>query len=377
MSRRAARKQEKPLSIEETGMLEFENHLMNFLTVESGTEKLRKPAERGIRLLEQLLEDNIIFEQNTLNHSIHNIEEHVLNIERQLQIVENDLQKSSNRIAQRLESESDSIVRWYAKEQNEVADVAEKVMYEGIDFKRDPENIKSDIDLATGKLEKNITQQLEKRIQQMINDVLSDENTRLEEQIGNLTKDVLNLSSNDAQWGGRIYRREEKTYDTVGGASVGLGLVGLATVVFTGGIAGWGMLGAGVAGASASAILSRESDESMYGRLKVQVKERYKSTISKRTKELTKALKSMSEKLKEQYNDTIVNKIEQERKKAKMLLDNQNLEAEVQQQKIEQLKQLQMICESLIGHIEKTFTNYIEQYNVNEVQQLERVTAKQ
>ena len=258
-----------------------------------------------------------------------------------------------------------------------MSDVAEKVMHEGIDIGRDPENIKSDIDLATGKLEKNITQQLEKRIQQMINDVLSDENTRLEEQIGNLTKDVLNLSSNHAQWGGRIYRSEEKTYDAVGGASVGLGLVGLATVVFTGGIAGWGMLGAGVAGASASAILSRESDGSMYGRLKVQVKERYKSTISKRTKELTKALKSMSEKLKEQYNDTIVNKIEQERKKAKMLLDNQNLEAEVQQQKIAQLKQLQMICESLIGHIEKTFTNYIEQSNVNEVQQLERVTIKQ
>ena len=38
VSRRAARKQEKPLSIEETGLLEFESHLMNFLTVESGTK---------------------------------------------------------------------------------------------------------------------------------------------------------------------------------------------------------------------------------------------------------------------------------------------------------------------------------------------------
>lgn len=372
VSRRAARKQKKSLSIEETGLLEFESHLMHFLSVESGTEKLRKPVERGVHLLGQLLEENILFEQQTLNHSIQNIEEYVQDIERQLKMVENDLQKSSNNIARKLESKSDSIVRWYAKEINDVAAVAEKVMNEGIRIGHDPENIKSEIELATGNLEKNTTQQLEKRIQQMINEVMSEENARLEELIGNLTKDVLNLSSNNAQWGGRIYRQEEKTYGAVGGASVGLGLVGLATVVFTGGLAGWGMLGTGVAGASASTILSRESDQSMYGRLKVQVKERYKGNISKRTKEITKALKSMGDQLKNQYNDIIVNKIEQERKKTKMLLSNQSLEAGVQQQKIEELKQLQMICESLIEHIEKTFNIYTKQ---NEVQEHERVTV--
>jgi len=373
-SRRAARKKNKSLSIEETGLLEFESHLMNFLSIESGTEKLRKPTERGVHLLEQLLEEDIIFEQQTLNHSIQNIEEHVQNIENQLKMVESDFQKSSNRITQTLESKSDTIVRWYVKEMNDIAIVAENVMNEGIKVGHDPENIKSDIELATANIEKNLTQELEYRIQQMINEVMSDENARLEVQIGNLTKDVLNLSSNYEQWGGRIYRQEEKTYDAAGGASVGLGLVGLATVVFTGGIAGWGMIGAGVAGASASAILSRESDASMYNRLKVQVKERYKGSISKRTKEITKALKSMGDNLKKQYNDTIVNKIDQERKKTKMLLDNQSLEVDVQQQKIYQLKQLQMVCESLIGYIEEAFTNYIEQ---KEVKEIDRVKVKQ
>lgn len=376
ISRRAARKQIRELSIEETGLLEFEHHLIRFLSVESGTEKLRKPTERSIRLLEQLLEDNILFELKTLNHSIQNIEEHVQNIERQLKVVESDLQKSSNRIAQKLDVESEGIIRWYAKELKKVADVAEEVMSEGIYGGRDPENIKSDIDFATGEMEKSVTQQLEQRIEQMMDSVTSEENARLEEQLSNLTKDVLSLSNNHGEWGGRIYRRDDHTKDKVGGASIGLGILGLATIAFSGGIVGWGLLGAGVAGAATTAILSRESDASMYDRLRVQVKERYKSTVSKRTKEITKGLKTMSEQLKIQYNSTVINQIAQERKRSKMLLDNQNLAVEEQQQKIKRLKQLQMICESLIGHIEKTFTNYIEQVNVSEVQQLERVPVK-
>lgn len=358
VTRRAQRKQEHALSIEESGMLEFEHQLMQFLTTESGTEKLRKPIERAVRLLESVIDEYILFERDSLNHNIEDIGTRVEEIERQLKKVESDLSQATKRITQKMSVESEAISRWYSSELSIVANIAEQTLNDGIARREDPEIIKSDIDLATGKIEKQITEQLSYKIQNTVNTIISEEDRQLNNQLGNLTQNVMNLSTNKEQWGERIQRRETQVRKTVENASAGAVVLGGLALFFTGGLAGWGLVGAGLAGSAYSYITQKEDDHSMYGRLKTQVKNRYKSNVSKQTKELDNTLKHLNNDLKEEYKKVVQAKIAQERDRSQMLIKNQNLEASEVQQKIRTLDIKHKVCESLIHNLENEFYKY-------------------
>ncbi len=377
LSRREQRKKKRVLTIEESGMLEFEKELMKFLTTESGTEKLRKPIERAVRLLESVIDDHILFERDSLNHNIADIGTRVIEIEKQLKKVESDLSQTTKRIEQKMSLESEAICRWYSDELSNVAAIAEHTMQEGISLQEDPEVIKSDIDLATGKIEKQITEQLSKKIQNMIDTIISDEDRQLNDQLGNLTHNVISLSTNKDQWGEQIVRRETQVRKTVENASAGAVVLGGLTLLFTGGLAGWGLVGAGVAGAAYSYVTQKEDDHSMYGRLKTQVKNRYKSNVSKQTKELDKYLKQLINDTKEEYKKVVQAKIAQERSRSQMLIKNQNLEASEVEQKIRVLDIKRQVCESLMHNLEKELDNYLKTTTTtnaaNEVEIHERI----
>lgn len=360
LSRREQRKQSQLLPIEKTGMIEFERQLMQFLSAESGTEKLRKPIERAVRLLESVIDDHILFERNSLNHNIEDIGTRVAEIEKQLKKVEGELSETTKRIVQKMSVESEAISRWYSSELSNVANIAEQTMQDGISRQEDPEVIKSDIDLATGKIEKQITEQLSKKIQTMINTIINDEDRQLNDQLGNLTQNVMNLSTNKERWGERIVRRETQVRKTVESASAGAVVLGGLALLFTGGLAGWGLVGAGLAGAAYSYATQKEDNHSMYGRLKTQVKSRYKSNVSKQTKELDKYFKQLNNDIKEEYKKVVQAKIAQERSRSQMLIKNQNLEADEVQLKIRTLDTKRQVCVSLIHNLETEFNNYLD-----------------
>ena len=357
--RRAQRKQERVLTIEESGMLEFEQQLMQFLSSESGTEKLRKPIGRAVRLLESIIDDHILFERNSLNHNIDDIGTRVAEIEKQLIKVESDLSQTTKRIVQKISLESEAISRWYAVELSNVANTAEQTMQNGISHQEDPEIIKSDIDLATGKKEKLVAEQLSEKIQNMINTIISDEDRKLNDQFGNLTQNIMSLSTNKDQWDERIVRKEAQVRKTVETASAGAVVLGGLALFFTGGLAGWGLVGAGLAGSAISYVTQKEDNHSMYGRLKTQVKNRYKSSVSTQTKELDKYLKQLNNDIKEEYKKVVQAKIAQERSHSQMLVKNQNLAAGEVQQKIKALDTQRQVCDSLIFSLNREFDHYL------------------
>ncbi|SOC23905.1 dynamin family protein [Ureibacillus xyleni] len=373
--RRALRKQQQ-LTIEESGMLEFEQHLMNFLLTESGTEKLRKPVERAIRLLEIVIQEHLVFERNSLNHNIENIELRVADIEMQLKKVENELNQKTKKMTQKMSLQSESISRWYADQLSHIAKVAEATMNQGILRQEDPEVIKTNIDLETGKLEKQLTEQLSIKVQNAIHSIISDEERKLNHQLGNLTQNMMSLSSNKEQWEERIVRKEIQVKKTVENASAGAVVLGGLSLFFTGGVAGWGLVSAGLAGAAYTYVTQKEDNQSMYGRLKTQVKNRYNSNVSKQTKELEKSLKELNNHLKEEYQKLVQGKIAQERNRSQMLINNQNLAADEVQQKLASLDHKRNSCEMLINKLEHDFNQYCH-YVKTEEKLYERLSIPQ
>lgn len=375
LGRRAQRKQAKVLSIEETGILQFEQQLMQFLSSESGIEKLRKPVERAVRLLTFVSEEHIQFERHSLNHNIDDIDLRVAKIETQLKKVERDIDSRAKQMIKKIDSENKSIIRWYSSELSKVADIAEMKLNEGIRLQEDPEIIKSNIDLATGMIEKQISEQLSKKMEEVVNGTIMDENRQLDQQLGHLTLNLVQSAGNKEEWGEAIVRRERQVKKQVEEASVGAAVVGGLALFFTGGSVGWGLVGAGLAGATYQYITEKEDNASMYGRLKSQVKGRYKGSVSKQTKNLERELKEITRQLINEYKKVVQAKIEQERNRSQMLIKNHNLEAEEVQQKIASLNRDEQMCKSMIHSLEKEFNRYMYSVSGNEVKQHERATV--
>lgn len=357
-SRRARRNAEKnKLSLEESGILEVENHLMHFLTYERGAEKLRRPKDQALRILSSMLDNHITFERQSLNHSIKDIDKHVAEIKQKLQRAENNLKISEARIRNRVEEESNAIVRWYSNTLTEVSNIANREMEAGISARIEPEEIKSKIDLATGQREKEINQELQRKIQRMVEEILEDESKQMEKSIGDLTQVLLNQSFSKNDWDEVIVRKQEKKFLKEAGG--GLAIFGVASLILSGGTVGWGLLGAGGAAAVASSYLESESDASLYNRLRTQVKKRYVSSIKKKTKELTAGIKELANEITEQYSYSVHKKIKQERRKTEMLVNNQHLEAEQLQEKIKMLEESAQYCMNLMSNIDKVFNDFV------------------
>lgn len=371
LNRRAARKQAAILPIEETGMAEFEGQLIEFLSRESGTEKLRKPVERANRLLKSIT-DHIDFERNSLNHNIGDIQLRVNDIHKQLKAVERDINHRANQISKRMVSAAENIVRWYSQELNKVAEIAEEEMLEGIAYKDDPEVIKENIDLATAKIEKQLSEQLPKKIQEAINTIILDEDQQLNRQLGQLTQTFFCFSENEQSWGEKIIRREQQVKRNSDDA-IGAAILGGLALFATGGTLGWGLLGAGLGGATYHYITKKEDDASMYGRLKTQVKERYGGSVAKKTKGLEIELKRINQQLQQEYKKVVAAKIEQERKHTNMLIQNQHLETAEVERKIADLDEQLSICDSIRNDLQGVLTAYINSVSTREVNLDERI----
>lgn len=357
-TRRAQRKQMSVLPIEQTGMPELEYALQHFLTYERGVEKLRKPLERSTRLLETIIEERIMFEQKSLNNAIENIDQYVEKINRELNQVEGELNSHLNRWRREMQEQSKGIVKAYDDALRQVSAIASNELMEGINYGDDPEVIKTNIDMATGKLEKELNQNLKKSLDSLLESVLAEAENHLQSNLSNLSNNVLDLSKARERWGGQIKRRKNKVSEAAGAASIGAGVLGGFLILASAGAIGWGLAAAGLAGGAVTKYIEHESDNSLYGRLEKQVEKRYVNAIPKRRKEVENQIAKVTNDIMEAIKKHILDKIKQERHKAQILINNHSLEADKQNEKLKQLNMQQLVGESLINNLYKEFEQF-------------------
>lgn len=343
---RQRRRLEQQLPYEDTGIVQFEHHLMEFLTYERGLEKLRKPYLAATRLLKQLDQEFIQYEMQTLSNSIQNVEQHVHSIESNLKSVERSLKSRISSIQKRAEEKKQAIERWYKNALNDIASVANATLEEGIRAKQYPESIKDDISLATASKEKHIQQELNQRVKEMIIELFQSEGQSIQSELSRVSQSLLPNDIQYGSWGETIVRKEEKN-STVQEVSVGTAVVGGLAVLFSGGLFGWGLIGAGVAGAAVATYVNRESDESMYGRLRSQVKNRYSNSVSVNVKKLSGGLSHIVDHAVELFEKEVKTKIKQEKQRAQMLIQNQNLKQDDLERKMTLLETQSMKCRLL------------------------------
>jgi GTPase Era involved in 16S rRNA processing len=362
-SRRMQRREKKMLSLEESGMIELKERLLQYLTYERGAEKLRKPSDSSQRIIHQLIKDYIQYERYTLHHSIQNVEQHAMDIHQQLEQIRKQSKQTQQQIANTISQKSQMISRWYNEQNLLIAKKATNVMEDGIASDLDPEPIKSKIELATAPMEKQTHEQLLQKVQKMINETMDKESASIRKQLENVTNALMDSSSSSAGWESKLVRPTEMTRAQEIGA--GAALFGVAALVLSGGIFGWGLLGGG-AGAAAAATYNSTKDQDLTSKLRSQVNKRYKSSVSSKAKQVDKALEQLEKQLKDEFSKTLERKLQQEEQKIQMLIRNQNMEQDKLDHKLSELNEREQKANALSVEIAHGLELFLEKRAVKQ-----------
>ncbi|OCS84351.1 dynamin family protein [Caryophanon latum] len=356
MSRRQQRKAQQQLPLHETGIVEFEDALKQFLTYDTGKEKLRKPIERTKRLLGEEL-DRVSFELQSLVHKIDDIDRHTASIQNQLATMKKDMKSKSSKLKQSIENQSQQIAVWYKKEAQNIIQKANDTANTHIQRGKDVNAIKTEIDLATAKMETKLKQSLTDRIEELLHNTVGRETTALQNEMTTMMDKLFVNAAQKADWSHiPVAQRKEQTSSNVREGAIIGGLIGGFLLALSGGTIGWGLLGGAAVGVAVTAYTS--SNEDVYDELRKQVRKRYDKAYTAQGKEVEKQLAKLASTMQEQYENYTQQLIEKQTAKTKTLLNNQHLSLAAQQNKISMLEERQIQLRQHGEALTATLQNY-------------------
>lgn len=328
-SRRAQRRQQQRLPLEETGIVQLEEALIEFLIQEKGREKLRRPSARAQHVLHKVKHEYLSNTLKQYEHQVDHTVEQINDIHQSLNQVENQLHKESQKFQRDIEMQSKEIMRWYKNEVMQVIKQAQKVMKTLIAQGKNPEEIKTKIDLATGPMERNMKTGLQQKVTNMLKLVSINQQKQMQQDMDFLQFDSSRNEVANSNWQESI-KPLEQIKETKETFKIGAAVGGIATLILSGGTIGWGMLGA--AGGIAAIKAYNSYDASIvYQELEEQVNQRYNQTLLNQVESIGKQLKRIAVRMKDDYEQVVREKIEYERKKMSKWITDHELSAQEKQ----------------------------------------------
>lgn len=363
MSLRQQRKAQQQLPLHETGIVEFEEALKQFLTYDTGKEKLRKPIERTKRLLGEELE-RVAFELQSLMHKVDDIDRHTASIQHQLATMKKEMKSKSSKLKQAIESQSQQIAVWYKKEAQNIIQKANDTANTHIERGKDVNAIKTEIDLATAKMETKLKESLTNKMRALLENTVERETTALQHKMTAMMDNLFVNAAPKEEWAHiPVTQRREQTSSNVRDGAIFGAIFGGLLIAFSGGTVGWGLLGGAAVGAAVTAYTS--SNEDVYDELRKQVRKRYDKAYTAQGKEVEKQLAKLASTMKEQYENYTQQLIAKQTAKTETLLNNQHLSLAEQQSKISMLQQRQMQLRQYGETLTATLQNYSNNQGVN------------
>ncbi|WP_052650776.1 dynamin family protein [Planococcus massiliensis] len=218
----------RPITVwdfEETGFMELEKSLEEFLQYERGAIKLLKPLQRLSMSINELNNKHIAFEKKVLNAKVVNLKEKVKNFRPKVKQAEKSGAETLKKISREIKKEEDSFIEWYRRELQKITETA----METFDQFRHIEihEISSRIEAAIAPLEKAIFESKKTKIMDIAINSVKRGTKDFSEQWGILEDDLLNLTepTDDESLYPKIYKEKsnqpsifDEIYDELGQA---------------------------------------------------------------------------------------------------------------------------------------------------------------
>ncbi|SME23370.1 Bacterial dynamin-like protein [Bacillus mobilis] len=252
-------KQIPVMPLEESGFLELESALGDFLQFERGAVKLQRPIQRMDKLISDVLEKQIDFEYRTLTQQMDGIQEKVASFRPRLNEVHRTGEESLKKIVIELNKEESKVTKWYDEELAKITakgmEAFDKNRYRGID------EISGEVEKAIASLERSLHENKKKKMTNTAKRVIEEMSKQLNNEWFKLEGDLKSLGSfsetlNEIAPTGLVLEREvkhsifdeifdeldtawERSNSFIGKLAIGAGfvataVVGLASFIFGG-----------------------------------------------------------------------------------------------------------------------------------------------
>lgn len=193
----------------DTGFLELEQSLEEFLQYERGAIKLLKPIQRSLDSIADITQKHIDFERKALKVKVVNLKEKVNAFRPKVRQAEKNGEETLRKISMELKKEEDGFNTWYLRE---LEKIFEKAM-ETFDQYRHLEtnDISSRIEVAIAPLEKKIFEAKKKKMMDIAKNSVKKGTKDFSAQWGQLETDLFNLTEPETD--GSLYPvvQKEKT----------------------------------------------------------------------------------------------------------------------------------------------------------------------
>jgi GTPase SAR1 family protein len=181
------------LPLEESGFLELESALGDFLQFERGAVKLQKPIQRMDKLVSDILEKQIDFEYRALNQQMDSLQEKVESFRPRLDQVRSAGKDSLKKIVLELNKEESKVTKWYDEKLAKITakgmETFDQNRYHGID------EISSKVEKAIAPLERSLHENKKKKMTDTAKRVIQEMSKQLNNEWFNLEGDLQNIGS--------------------------------------------------------------------------------------------------------------------------------------------------------------------------------------
>ncbi|WP_106496399.1 dynamin family protein [Lentibacillus sp. Marseille-P4043] len=203
----------KPVTLEETGIPEFEHALAEFLMYDRGKVKMKRPIQQTIRLINETLDKDVKLVKRSLEMERHGLEEKINNIQNQLEDFRKSGEKSLQQIRNMLRSKEKDIIQWYKDELT-------KIKQAGIHaFDRsdslDETTITNHVEAATAPLERQLHEEKVERMQNLAKKIIQLGSKELNHKWGQIDTNFNQLMTieEDTQLQVSFHNGEQPAYD--------------------------------------------------------------------------------------------------------------------------------------------------------------------
>ncbi|MEK3725828.1 dynamin family protein [Paenibacillus sp. FSL H8-0034] len=349
-----ARRRRPTLPIEETGILEFEQALMDFLEFERGSIKLEKPIRRGVNLAEGMLERYVSFERSTLNNNIKDMKEKIQGLSHDLEQVRLKGKESVGKFDLRLQQQGGELRKWYEKQLRDIASKAQNAVeanyYKGCDVNR----VKRIVEDQIAPIETELGQELLKRAEGIITEGIEMESKPLVEGLQDIhkqwtTPDFGNLLLNPFM-SKMMMANFIETIFKAGVIGILIAKFAIIGIIFGGAI----LLFKNVFTSIGDFFAGRDSKKEQ---LKEEIKERFEAPISERVSKLRVHWNDVIPVVKEKYAEQVQWTINDTAAQMNIMIQNNQLnETEI----ADSLKKLEVRERRLLSIIQELLNNQLK-----------------
>lgn len=189
-------KRGKPISvkpIEESGFLELESALGDFLQFDRGLVKLQKPIQQMDKLVTEVMDKQIGFELQTLTQQKDGLQEKVASFRPRLDEVRRSGKDSLRKIVIELNKEEANVTRWYEGELRKISDKGLAVFDQNRSYGVD--QISSKVEKAIAPLERKLHEEKKKKMTDTAKQTIEKMSKELNNQWFTLEADLQNIGS--------------------------------------------------------------------------------------------------------------------------------------------------------------------------------------